>query len=73
VLALGAVAALVVDWLGPAPWLLALLLIAILSVLWAFAVLRFLSTNAWGDQLAAVDSRTLQAGGLVPSKAAENR
>ena len=40
-LAIGAVAALVVGWLRPVPWLLAVLLVAILSVLWAFAVLRF--------------------------------
>jgi low temperature requirement protein LtrA len=46
-LALGAIAALVVGWLRPAPWLLALLLVADLSVLWAFAVLRFLGAEAW--------------------------
>ena len=44
----GAVAALFVGWLEPAPWLLALLLAAILSVLWAFAVIRFLRVDAWG-------------------------
>jgi low temperature requirement protein LtrA len=55
VLAIGAVAALVVGWVRPAPWLLALLLVTVLSVLWAFAVLRFLSANAWGDAPAAVD------------------
>jgi len=44
----GAVAALLVGWLEPAPWLLALLLAAILSVLWAFAVIRFLRVDAWG-------------------------
>jgi low temperature requirement protein LtrA len=48
-LALGAVTALVIGWLRPAPWLFALLLVADLSVLWAFAVLRFLSVDAWGD------------------------
>jgi low temperature requirement protein LtrA len=41
-LAGGAAAALVVGWVRPAPWLLALLLVAILSVLWFFAVSRFL-------------------------------
>ena len=55
VLAIGAVAALVVGWVRPAPWLLALLLLAVLSVLWAFAVLRFLRADAWGEAPAAVD------------------
>jgi low temperature requirement protein LtrA len=45
----GAVASLVVGWARPAPWLLALLLVAILSVLWAFAVSRFLRADAWGE------------------------
>jgi low temperature requirement protein LtrA len=48
-LAGGAVAALVAGWLRPAPWLLALLLVAILSALWGFAVSRFLRADAWGD------------------------
>jgi low temperature requirement protein LtrA len=55
-LVIGAVAALVIGWLRPAPWLLALLLIADLSVLWAFAVLRFLSADAWGDDPAAMEA-----------------
>jgi low temperature requirement protein LtrA len=55
VLAIGAVAALIIGWVRPAPWLLAVLLIAVLSVLWAFAVLRFLSADAWGDAPAGVD------------------
>ena len=45
----GAVAALLVGWLRPAPWLLALLLVAILSAIWGFAVSRFLGANAWGE------------------------
>ncbi len=45
----GAAAALVVGWLRPAPWLLALLLMAILSVLWLFAVSRFLRADAWDE------------------------
>lgn len=45
----GAAAALVVGWVRPAPWLLALLLVAILSVLWFFAVSRFLRADAWGE------------------------
>jgi hypothetical protein len=55
VLAIGAVAAMVVGWVRPAPWLLALLLLAVLSVLWAFAVLRFLRADAWGEATAAVE------------------
>jgi hypothetical protein len=56
VLAIGAVAALVIGWVRPVPWLLALLLLADLSVLWAFAVLRFLNADAWGDVPAAVEA-----------------
>src|SRR4029453_13078058 len=37
----GAATALVVGWVGPAPWPLALLLVAILAVIWFFAVSRF--------------------------------
>ena len=45
----GAAAALLVGWLRPAPWLLALLLVAILSAVWSFAVSRFLRADAWGE------------------------
>ena len=45
----GAAAALIVGWLRPAPWLLALLLVAVLSVVWFFAVSRFLRAGAWGE------------------------
>ena len=41
-MAVGAVAALVVGWLQPAPWLLALLLSLILSLVWMVAVDRWL-------------------------------
>jgi low temperature requirement protein LtrA len=44
----GAAAALLVGWLRPVPWLLALLLVAVLSVVWGFAVSRFLRADAWG-------------------------
>ena len=43
----GAGAAIAIGWLRPAPWLLALLLVAVLSVLWSFAVNRFLHADAW--------------------------
>ena len=48
-MAVGAVAAVVVGWLQPAPWLFALLLVAILSVLWFLAVGSFLRADAWGE------------------------
>jgi low temperature requirement protein LtrA len=44
----GAAAALLVGWARPAPWLLALLLVAILSAIWFFAVSRFLRAGVWG-------------------------
>jgi membrane protein implicated in regulation of membrane protease activity len=46
----GAAAALVVGWARPAPWLLALLLVAILSLRWLFAVSRFLRADAWEEE-----------------------
>ncbi len=45
----GAAAALVVGWLRPAPWLLAALLVAIMSVIWLFLVSRFIAADAWGE------------------------
>ena len=48
-LAGGTAAALLVGWLRPAPWRLALLLVAILSTIWYFAVSRFLRADAWGQ------------------------
>ena len=45
----GAAAALAVGWLAPAPWLLALLLDAILTVLWLVAIAAFLRADAWGE------------------------
>jgi hypothetical protein len=53
----GAAAALIVGWMRPAPWLLALLLVAILSAVWSFAVSRFLRADAWGNH----DRRTPRA------------
>ena len=54
-LAGGAAAALIVGWVRPAPWLLALLLVAILSALWLFAVSRFLRADAWGEDGSPAD------------------
>jgi low temperature requirement protein LtrA len=50
VLAAGAVAAVVVGWARPAPWLLAALLVAILTALWAVAVRGFLLADAWDKE-----------------------
>jgi low temperature requirement protein LtrA len=53
----GAVAALVVGWARPAPWLLAVLLVAILAALWLFTVARFMSTEEeWRDREGTVES-----------------
>jgi low temperature requirement protein LtrA len=43
----GAAAALAVGWARPTPWLFALALVAILTVLWIYAASRFLRTDAW--------------------------
>jgi hypothetical protein len=48
-LALGAAAALVTGAVRPVPWLLALVLVGVLSGVWFFAVSRFLWAGAWGD------------------------
>jgi low temperature requirement protein LtrA len=52
-LAVGAGVALLAGWLAPAPWILALLLVAILSALWFFAVAWLIRVGAWSDQTAA--------------------
>ena len=48
-MAVGAVAALAVGWINPAPWLLALLLALILGLLWAVALRAFLRADAWSE------------------------
>jgi low temperature requirement protein LtrA len=48
-LALGAAAALVAGAARPAPWLLALLLVGILSGIWFLAVSRFLRAGVWDE------------------------
>jgi hypothetical protein len=50
-LAAGAGVAVLAGWLAPAPWLLALLLVAILTALWFFAVAWMIRAGAWGDAL----------------------
>ena len=48
-LAAGAATALLVGWLRPVPWIFAVLLVAILSTLWFYAVSLFLRADAWGE------------------------
>ena len=48
VLALGAAVAYLAGWLAPAPWLLAALLVAVLTVLWFFVVARMIRAGVWG-------------------------
>jgi low temperature requirement protein LtrA len=55
VLAAGAGAALVVGWTRPAPWLLAALLVAILTTLWVVAVRGFLLAGAWGEESSSAE------------------
>jgi low temperature requirement protein LtrA len=51
----GAATALAVGWVRPAPWLLAMLLIAILGALWLFTVARFVTSDV-ADDAGAVGS-----------------
>ena len=48
-LLIGALAALAVGWWQPAPWALALLLSAILVIVWLVAIGRFLRAHAWNE------------------------
>jgi low temperature requirement protein LtrA len=54
-LAGGAAVALIVGGVRPAPWLLASLLVAILSGVWSFGVSRFLRADAWGEEASGPD------------------
>jgi low temperature requirement protein LtrA len=51
VLAVGAAIALLAGWLAPAPWLLAVLLVAILTALWFFVVARMIRAGVWGEAM----------------------
>ena len=52
VLAVGAAIALIAGWLAPAPWVLAALMVAILTALWFFVVERMIRAGVWGEPLA---------------------
>jgi low temperature requirement protein LtrA len=54
-MAAGAAAALLCGWLAPAPWLLALLLVTILTILWLVVVVAFLRVDAWAEARAAAE------------------
>ena len=54
-LAAGVVAAVAIGWVRPAPWLLLVGLIVILSVIWSFAVYRFLGIQGWGEATSSAD------------------
>jgi len=51
VLAAGAAIALLAGWLAPAPWILATLLVAILTAVWFFVVARMIRAGVWGESL----------------------
>jgi low temperature requirement protein LtrA len=51
VLLAGAGVALLAGWLAPAPWLLATLLVAVLTVLWFFVVARMIRAGVWGEAI----------------------
>jgi hypothetical protein len=55
VMAIGALTAAGVGWARPAPWLLAALLVVILSTLWAVAVRGFLLAGAWDKEPSGAD------------------
>jgi low temperature requirement protein LtrA len=67
VLVAGAVAGAAVGWARPAPWLLAVLLVVILTVLWGCAVRGFLLAGAWGEEpsQAARRQRDTAGGGVI--------
>jgi low temperature requirement protein LtrA len=46
-MAAGAVISVGIGWIRPAPWLLAVLLVAVLSLVWAVAVRGFVLAGAW--------------------------
>jgi low temperature requirement protein LtrA len=50
VLAVGAAIALLAGWLAPAPWVLAGLMVAILTALWFFVVARMIRAGVWGAE-----------------------
>ena len=56
------VAALVAGALPVPPWLLALLLTAVLMVVWLVAIGRFLRAGAWSEAQAEADAEQVHEG-----------
>ena len=52
VLAFGAAIALLAAWVAPPPWILAALMVAILTALWFFVVARMIRAGVWGEAVA---------------------
>jgi low temperature requirement protein LtrA len=51
----GAAVAVAIGWARPAPWLLAAMLVVILSALWGVAVRGFLLAGAWGEEQSSAE------------------
>ena len=51
ILAIGAGIALLAGWLAPSGWILAMILVAILTVLWFFMVARMIRAGVWGEPI----------------------
>lgn len=49
-MAAGALVSLIIGWVAPAPWLLALLLVLVLGLVWTVAVRGFVLAGAWGGK-----------------------
>jgi len=49
-MAAGAAVSLIIGWARPWPWLLALLLVAVLAMVWTVAVRGFVLTGAWAAE-----------------------
>lgn len=41
--------ALLAGWLAPAPWIIAALMVALLTALWSFVVARMIRAGVWGQ------------------------
>lgn len=49
-MAAGAILSLIIGWVGPSPWLLALLLVVVLGLVWTVAVRGFVLAGAWATE-----------------------
>lgn len=76
VLALGAAIAFLAGLAAPPPWLLALLIVAVLTALWFFVVARMIRAGVWGEALGdarpggaatAADAATVEGAAEAPA------